>query len=235
MQNLDKSSEAHLSCLQHMNLYLLFPVERYKIVLWRSNSFAVVDCFIKLNQDVTAMEKQALLNIAAAEGFCAAIISPDEVPVDSKFRVYCEQNLCGRYGANYSCPPDCGTPEALHQRLLEAETILVVETVREISGYEDRETVNGARDLHNRALRRLVKAFKATRYDCFCSGYGGCALCTPCKRAENQPCAYPDLRISCMSAYCVDVAELARRCGLSFAWDPKKLYLFGMVALSKAE
>ena len=37
-------------------------------------------------------------------------------------------------------------------------------------------------------------------------------------------------RISCMSAYCIDVAKLAQRCGLQFGWIPGKLYLFGMIA-----
>jgi hypothetical protein len=33
-----------------------------------------------------------------------------------------------------------------------------------------------------------------------------------------------------MSAYCIDVAKLAERCGLQFGWIPGKLFLFGMIA-----
>jgi len=36
------------------------------------------------------------------------------------------------------------------------------------------------------------------------------------------------MRISCMSAYCIDVAKLAAECGLFFDWQQDKLYLFGM-------
>ena len=64
----------------------------------------------------------------------------------------------------------------------------------------------------------------------FCSGYNGCPLCTTCKRKENLPCVHPDKQISCMSAYCIDVAKLAQLCGMDFAWTSERLHLFGMIA-----
>ena len=67
----------------------------------------------------------------------------------------------------------------------------------------------------------------------FCSGYNGCPLCDPCKQVEEKPCAFPEKRISCMSAYCIDVAELAKRCGFPFAWDANRLHLFGMIAFHR--
>ena len=41
--------------------------------------------------------------------------------------------------------------------------------------------------------------------------------------------AFPEKKISCMSAYCIDVGKLANRCSLEFAWVPEKLFLFGMI------
>lgn len=162
------------------------------------------------------------------------MLAPREVPVDAKFRAYCEQNLCGQYAVNYSCPPDCGAPEDLHKRLLAERQVLVVETIWNISGYDDKETIRQSKVSHNAAVLRLMEKLKHAGYAGFCSGYNGCPLCDPCKRRDSQPCAHPELRISCMSAYCVDVAELAKRCGLAFAWTPEKLYLFGMIAFHKA-
>ena len=34
-----------------------------------------------------------------------------------------------------------------------------------------------------------------------------------------------------MSAYCVDVAELAKRCGMDFRWDTKLLSVYSMIVL----
>ena len=176
------------------------------------------------------MTDHELLELAKEEGFLAVMTTPDQLPVDGKFRVYCEENLCGRYNANYSCPPDCGTPEELHQKILAEDKVMVLQTLWDIDGYEDKETILKAKKDHNAAALRLMAKMREQGYSGFCSGYNGCPLCTPCKRVENQPCAHPDLKISCLSAYCVDVAELAKRCNLTFAWSTERLHLFGMIA-----
>lgn len=176
------------------------------------------------------MTDAKLLELALEEGFAAALIDPEEVPIDGKFRAFCEENLCGQYNANYSCPPDCGSVEALQQTLLAQKKVLVLQTIHDIGSYENKPAVHQAKLSHNRAVLRLMEKLRNAGYQGFCSGYNGCPLCDPCKRKEDQPCAHPDKRISCMSAYCVDVAKLADRCDLAFAWDPARLYLFGMIA-----
>ena len=174
-----------------------------------------------------------LLELARSEGFSAAMTTPDQVPVEAKFRAFCEENLCGKYNANYSCPPDCGTPEELHKKILAEEKVMVLQSICDIDGYEDRETIMKAKKSHNEATIRLIKKMREHGFDGFCAGASGCLLCSPCKKVENQPCAYPDLKMSCMSAYCVNVAELAKRCDLTFVWSTEKLYSFGMIVFHK--
>lgn len=171
-----------------------------------------------------------LLNMIREEGFAAAFIDPKDIPVTLAFRMFCEENLCGKYGANYSCPPDCGTVEQLQEKLLREEKAVILSSHWEVDGYDDKEAVQFARKAHNQAIRRVIDGVREGGWDGFAAGYGGCNLCNPCKRVENQPCAFPEKRISCMSAYCINVAELAQKCGLEFSWDPGKLYLFGMIA-----
>lgn len=179
------------------------------------------------------MTPQVLLDLAKAEGFLSAVIDPKEIPVDPSFRKFCEQNLCGQYGINYACPPGCGTPDELHQKLLAEETVLVLEMIFEISGYEDKDTIAYARTTHNTAVISLMEELRKHGYEGFCAGYNGCPLCTPCKCHSGEPCPFPEKKIICLSAYCVDVAELAKRCSLEFAWQDGKLFLFGMLALHR--
>ena len=180
------------------------------------------------------MTQQQILELAASEGFYAAMMEPEQVPVDARFRAFCEENLCGRYGANYSCPPDCGSPETMRKAILAEDQILIVETIWNIEGYQDKAAVHRARVSHNAAALRLMDRLKQAGFDGFCAGYNGCPLCEPCKRISGEPCAFPEKRISCLSAYCVDVAELAKRCGLEFSWQDGKLFLFGMLAFHPA-
>ena len=178
---------------------------------------------------------EKLLAFAKEEGFYAAIIPAGDVPVDPKFRQFCEQNLCGQYGANYSCPPDCGSVEDLHQTILAQKKALVISTIWDIESFENKAAIQHAKKTHNAAVLRLMEKAKNAGCIGFCSGYNGCPLCEPCKRKENLPCAHPDKQISCMSAYCIDVAKLAQRCGLEFGWVSGKLFLFGMIAYHEEE
>lgn len=173
---------------------------------------------------------EKLLELAAQEGLYAAIIPTADVPIEPKFRVFCEENLCGNYGANYACPPDCGSVEQLRRNILAQEKALVVSTIWHDMDLNDKAAIHHAKMTHNAAVLRLLDKVRALGCTGFCTGYNGCPLCNPCKRRENKPCVFPDKRISCMSAYCIDVGALARRCNLEFGWLPDKLFLFGMIA-----
>lgn len=187
----------------------------------------------ELRKEGKAVMEQELIALAEEEGFLVSLIPAADVPVNGEFRKFCKENLCGRYGANYSCPPDCGSVESLHETLLSRKHALVIETIHPIDGYENKAAVMQAKHSHNAAVLRLMKAMRERGYQGFCTGYNGCPLCDPCLKTKGLPCAHPEQRISCMSAYCIDVSALAARCGLPFAWDPKQLHLFGLIAFQK--
>ena len=174
-----------------------------------------------------------LMKLAEEAGFCAAVIPAGEIPTDGSFRKLCEENLCGKYNANYSCPPGCGTVEEVHQRLFAAEKALVLQTIQEIGSYENKETILDIRKNLNIAVLNLAEQMRKSGTECFCLGYGGCHLCDPCKQAIGEPCVSPEKRVSCLSAYCIDAGKLAEKCGMEFAWVPEKLYLFGMIVIKK--
>ena len=174
------------------------------------------------------MQEQEIIKLAEGMGFSAAYIDTAEVVQDPSFRKFCEDNLCGKYNANYSCPPDCGTVEEVQQRLKAGKRALVLQSIWDIGSYDNKDEIQKSKKAHNAAILRFTESLRQAGHQGFCLGYGGCPLCDPCKRVNNEPCAHPDKKISCMSAYCIDVAKLAEKCGLEFAWVPEKLFLFGM-------
>ena len=175
------------------------------------------------------MDTKKLIEYAVEENFAAAeIIDTREIVFDPSFRPYCEENLCGQYGANYSCPPDCGSPEEMKNRILAHKHALVLQTVWEISDYTDKEAIKKAKGSHNAGELRLAKRLRAEGYEGFTVGASGCALCTPCAITEGEPCRFPKLRYSCMSAYCIFVRKLAESCGMEYNWGEGMLAFFGM-------
>ena len=174
------------------------------------------------------MNDKQIIELAEASGFRVAMISTNEIAQDPSFRKFCEDNLCGKYNANYSCPPDCGSVEEVQERLKAGKRALVLQTIWEIGSYDNKEGIQQSKKTHNAAILHFTETLRQSGHKGFCLGYGGCPLCDPCKRVNNEPCAHPEQKISCMSAYCIDVAKLAEKCGLEFAWVPEKLFLFGM-------
>jgi len=174
------------------------------------------------------MKDSDVLALAKEMGFHPAFVDTADVVQEPSFRKFCEDNLCGKYNANYACPPDCGTVEEVQQRLKAGKRALVLQTIWEIGSYENKQGIIDSKKTHNAAILRFTEKLRQAGVQGFCLGYGGCPLCDPCKKPEGAPCAHPDKKISCMSAYCIDVGKLANKCGLEFAWIPEKLFLFGM-------
>ena len=56
------------------------------------------------------MSEEQLLQEALALGFAnAALMNTKDLVFMPSFRPLCAENVCGKYGVNYACPPDCGT------------------------------------------------------------------------------------------------------------------------------
>ena len=88
------------------------------------------------------MTEMDLIKLAEEAGFLAAVLPAKEIPVDGSFRKFCEDNLCGKYNANYSCPPGCGTVEEVHRRLFAEEKALVLEMIWDVNGFDDKELLD---------------------------------------------------------------------------------------------
>ena len=175
------------------------------------------------------MTKENMIRMAAEEGFAAAaVIRTEEIPLDASFRPLCEENLCGKFGVNYSCPPDCGSPEQMRERLLSKKHALVLQTIWEIADYGDNKAIKEAKSAHNAATIRLAKRLRAEGCEGFFVGASGCSLCDPCELVEHRPCRFPEFQYSCMSAYCVFVRELTEKCGIEYDCGSGLLAFFGM-------
>ena len=175
------------------------------------------------------MNAEKMIQYAVEEGFAAAaIVDTDAIGFDPAFRPYCEENLCGQYGVNYSCPPDCGSPEEMKRKILQHKHALVLQTMWEISDYSDAPAIKKAKASHNAAEIRLVKRLRAEDCDGLIVGASGCALCSPCAIQAGEPCRFPEFRYSCMSAYCIFVKKLADCCGMEYDCGDGLLAFFGM-------
>lgn len=175
------------------------------------------------------MTDQQLVDLAMEAGFAAAaVVEVSAIPFDPMFRPFCEENLCGQYGVNHSCPPECGSPDDMKRRILSKKRAVVLQTIWDISDYSDKLAIRQAKGSHNQASLSLAQKLRQAGLPGFVVGASGCALCSPCTAKEGIPCRFPDLQYSCMSAYCIFVKRLCDQCGLEYDCGPGLLAFFGM-------
>ncbi len=175
------------------------------------------------------MKHRDIKTAALAEGFSAAeIMQTDRIVFDPVFRPYCKENRCGQYGINYSCPPACGSPEQMKERVLAYQHALVLQTACEISDLSQTDRFREAKRVHNAAMLRLVKVMRENGHDGFMIGASGCSLCSPCALPSGEPCRFPNLMYSCVSAYCIHAKQLAESCSMSYDYQNGILPFFGL-------
>ena len=178
------------------------------------------------------MEWKEMVNMALELGFSnAALVTTDRIPVQPSFRICCEDNSCGKYGVNWSCPPDCGTTAQMEQKLREKKYGLILQTTWDID-YDDGPAIKRCKGQHNSLTRELM-ARLAGETAGFMIGASGCSLCEVCALVEGQPCRFPEKMASCMSAYCIYVQRLVEENGMEYDSGPGLVNFFGMYVFDR--
>ena len=161
----------------------------------------------------------------------AKIIDAGKLTFQPEFRQCCEDNACGNYGRNYSCPPDCGTVEEMRERTLGYEHALVLCTVSHgVDAYNEAESKLLKKD-HTQRTQMLIKQLKERELvpeKGLRILAGPCSLCPTCKILEQQPCPMEEVRGSCLSAYCINVTALAETAGIPISWEGDQVSFFSL-------
>ncbi len=175
------------------------------------------------------MTDNDILRLSREAGFLhSALTYTEKIVFDASFRPYCEEDLCGLYGKNYTCPPSSGTPEQMEARVRAYKRALVVSSEWHIEDLSLQNEIDSAREWHNSAMLCLIGKFKREGLDGLMIGAGACTLCKPCRLTLGKPCASPDIRYSCMAAYCIHVKLLADECNMNYDYTDGILPFFGL-------
>lgn len=183
------------------------------------------------SQTASPIDDDVILQIALCEGFSAATLLPtSEIVFEPSFRAFCAENRCGCYGANYSCPPDCGSPETMRNRICAYDRALVLQTQWDIQDYGDIAAIKNAKRKHNTAMLHVLQKMQMHGMNGLMAGASCCLLCEHCAILQGEPCRFPTRRYSCLSAYCIYVKKLADSCGMEYCCSNGKLAFFGLYA-----
>ncbi|MGM9637158.1 MAG: DUF2284 domain-containing protein [Eubacteriales bacterium] len=183
-------------------------------------------------------EKDPLFEPMIAKALCkgacrAAVIRVSDVRLDPIFRRMCQDNVCGNYGKCWMCPPDAGEIGQLMEEFRRYDFALVYQSVSQLEDSYDFEGMMTAAESHSRLTREIRKAFPEDAFGKVLHlGAGGCHVCPICAKRENLPCRHPDLAISSLETYGVDVSALAASCGMRYTHGQNTVTYFGAMLFS---
>jgi len=169
-----------------------------------------------------------ILKLSEESGaFRSYIIDVDKIPFDKELRKYCAMNYCGFYGKNYACPPEVGEPDEVIEKAKSFKRALIFQTVTDLEDSYDFEGMEEAAKNHTKLSNQLNKEFK-NNVDVYLQlTVGACTVCEDCSIKEGLPCRLPDLAISSLEAYCMNVSTLAELCDMKYINGQNTVTYFG--------
>ena len=167
-----------------------------------------------------------------AGAYKAFVITTDKIPFDENLRSYCEVNYCGNYGKNYACPPGVGDVKELIAKAKNYKKALIFQTVNQIEDSFDFEGMKEAETKHSEIADMINKDIKKENNNYLQLTAGKCSVCPVCSQIENKPCKFPDMAISSLEAYCMNVSVLAGLCNMNYINGKNTVTYFGAFLFS---
>jgi predicted metal-binding protein len=145
-------------------------------------------------------------------------VSADKLVLQSEIRKLCEQNACGRFARNYSCPPFVGEVDELIDKLKSFTTAIIWQNIYPLEDSFDFEGMMDAQAKHNvmtLEVARRVYAVKGQDNILVLSA-GGCFLCDECAAIIEAPCRRAADALVSLEAYGVNVIETSNAVGMNY-------------------
>ena len=137
----------------------------------------------------------------------------EEIPVANlvfspELRELCEQNACGKFAQNYTCPPYVGEVDRLIEKLQKFQKAIIWQNVYPLEVSFDFEGMMDAQAQHNSMTHAIAEKIydEYDRSEALVLGAGSCALCETCAAQTSESCRFPDKALVSLEAYGMNVA-----------------------------
>ena len=178
--------------------------------------------------------EELLREILALGADKAGAVPVEEVDFERSFRSLCGSNACGMYGRSWMCPPHVGKVEDLIAQAKAYRTALVYQIVDTLEDSYDFEGMMAAGQRMNRLTAAVRRKFRELGLEnCLFLGAGGCRICPKCAKQDDEPCRHPDLAMSSLEAYGINVSVLAPQAGMKYINGANTVTYFGAVLLGE--
>jgi predicted metal-binding protein len=157
-------------------------------------------------------------------------INPDVLVPEERIRKYCEENKCGSYGRNYTCPPNAGSLDEIRERLKNFSRGYLFQYSREMDLKNDRKKLIKSKDDFHKMILKLEDFIKKEGIENVWGLIGGnCGLCRNCAIQKDKPCRHPDKARMSLEAIGIDVVGLLDKLGLDSNFHSDRITWTGCI------
>lgn len=161
----------------------------------------------------------------------AAILDTSIIQFHEDFRKACEKNICRKYDTNWMGPPAVGPISELKRRVLRYRHGLLFQSTHSIaSNFDMKGMLDGGR-AHASIFRNLLGKIRS-RYpfeDFLPLDAGCCSVCDRCAYLDAEPCRNPDLAVSSVEAYGMNVIALQKSAGVPYYYGKTTVCYVGLI------
>jgi predicted metal-binding protein len=142
---------------------------------------------------------------------------------------YCAANACGKYDANWTCPPGVGDPKVCMDKVRSYSKVLIFRSEYKIGAWYEYEFVEETIRKHQANVRRIREMIPKDIGDHLLLSGGGCVYCKECAYVKKEPCRHPDIAIAPIEAYGVDIFRFTKKNKIKYGSPEGEMYYFGMI------
>ena len=143
-------------------------------------------------------------------------------------RKLCEMNLCKEYGATWGCPPGVGTEKECLNVIDKFSKTAILIRKHENVDTKNEALLRGLSACHQDVCREFSEILRKKGYEVLPLGNGGCSYCSDCSY-PNDPCRFPDKKVTSMSGYGIMIEEYLKSQNIDFEFRQDSITLYGLI------
>ncbi len=142
-------------------------------------------------------------------------LNTDALIFREEVRAMCEDDRCGSWNKSWTCPPACGSLEAISRRAKRFSEGILVQTTGSLEDPFDMEAMRDLEALHKQRFQTFVRQAEQVCSRTLPMSAGTCTLCRRCTY-PSRPCRFPGRAHPSMEAYGLLISEVLERSGMRY-------------------
>jgi predicted metal-binding protein len=161
----------------------------------------------------------------------AAVLETSKIEFHEDFRKACEKNLCRKFDTNWMGPPAIGPISELKLRVRQFPHGLLFQSTHPLASNFDWNGMMEGAKVHDAIFREMMDKIRQ-KYPLEAVlplNAGCCSVCEKCAYQDGEPCRHPDLAVSSVEAYGMNVIALQKIAGIPYYHGKTTVCYVGLI------